>query len=157
MQNISNYIPSKTIRVLIYALGTILALCIVFELGVQFGAEHPTRFAFRGVHVPPPFGLPHEMMPPGAPGFVGKVTDATLPEIAAQTRDGDTVHITISSTTKIRAERGRDATTTNNTPPTLTTGDMIIVIGEPSTLASSTIDARFIRILPPPPKPAVSF
>ena len=140
-----------------YILGTILALCIVFELGVQFGAEHPTRFAFRTMHVPPPFGLPHEMMPPGAPGFVGKVTDATLPTIAAQTRDGDTVNITISSTTKIRAERERDATTTNDATPSVSAGDMIIVIGEPSKLASSTIDARFIRILPPPPKPAVSF
>ena len=153
MQNIATYIPSKTVRILMYTLGTILALCIVFELGVQFGAEHPTRFAFRGGHVPPPFGLPHEMMPPGAPGFVGKITDATLPTITAQSRDGDTVHITISSSTAIRAEHIREASTATNTPPALTTGAIIIVIGEPSETASSTIDARFIRILPPPPFP----
>ena len=136
-----------------YMLGGLLALCIVFELGVEFGSDHPARFAFRGAPMRPPFGLPHQMMPAGAPGFVGKVTDATLPEIAAQTRDGDTVHIIVSSTTKIRAERGRDATTTDTAPPAVSAGDMIIVIGEPSETASSTIDARFIRILPPPPSP----
>ena len=156
MQSISTYIPSKPIRVLMYTLGVVLAFCVVFTLGVQFGAQHHPRFEFRDMRMPPPLGfnhvgLPHQMTPPDAPGFIGKITNATLPNVTAQSHEGDIVHITISSTTAIRAERGPQAATTGSTTPTLHVDDIIIVIGEPSDAASSTIDARFIRILPPPP------
>ncbi len=158
MQTIERYIPSKTLRVILYTLATIFAVLFIFGIGAQFGARH-ARFTFRPEPLSMPgfghFGFggapefPHLMRPGDGHGFVGQISSVALPTITAVSHDGATSTILLTNSTIVRGARGNESSTT------LSHGDMIVVLGEPHSSSTDEIDARFIRILPPPsPQPA---
>ena len=161
MKKFSEHITSKTIRRIIYTLCAIIVICIIFEIGIFFGSRRAPRFEFRGRHNGPTqmmnqgqmhtnggIDFPHQMVPLGAPGLIGTVTDISPTMITIQSNDGDTIHINTSSTTAIRSGYSHTFSTTsvNNPQSLITKGDVIITIGKPSD-TDDTIDARFIRIL----------
>ena len=167
MKRFYNYIPSNRLRHLLYTLGAVAVLCIIFEIGVMFGLHHPPRWDFRGMpsrynsigreHASSSemgfgrFGFPHKAMPPSAPDFIGTVTDASMPKITAQSRDGDFVSINISSTTIIRSDilcTNNLSAKTKNAGDAIINGATIVVIGGVAT--DTTINAKFIRILTVP-------
>ncbi len=129
---------------LLIALG-VLALAFLLFMGGMFAGYRRARFEYR---LPGPWGmhtLPH-MLIRGGHGAIGTLKAAALPTLTLIARDGSSQKIVVASTTLIRNEWG-DASTSALVP-----GAAIIVIGDSADAAtSSAIQARFIRILPPPP------
>ncbi len=82
---------------------------------------------------------------PGGHGAVGKIVSINLPNIIVASTDNVEKTISISSDTLIRQFRN-----TLNTQD-LKIGDYIIVLGEASSTDNGTINARLIRLIPPPP------
>jgi len=82
---------------------------------------------------------------PGGHGAVGKIVSISLPNIVVASPDNVEKTVNISSDTLIRQFRD-----TANTAD-LKVGDFVIVLGDASSSDNGVVNAKLIRILPPPP------
>ena len=141
----------------------LIVICTVFQAGIFVG-YHKARFygSIEGNYYnssngnrgragmmgeQPDFGnMMGDTNLPGGHGAVGKIVSINLPNIIVASTDNVEKTINISSDTLIRQFRN-----TLNTQD-LKIGDYVIVLGEASSTDNGIINARLIRLIPPPPE-----
>ena len=153
MSELKNIWASKLFRRLILVLVAVIVTLFVFQAGRFVGfrqASFSYRLgdnyyrAFEGrrggmMGVPSLFGGDL----PGGHGAVGKIVKITLPTITISTPDNIEKTVLINSGTIIKQLRQ------NGTSTDLKVDDMVVVVGQPT--SDAQIEAKLIRILPPPP------
>jgi uncharacterized membrane protein len=147
----SNFLESKIVRTILWILGGLIVLVVVFGLGISVGYDR-AGFAsgfdqnyfriFYGAVPGGPVGLMAPPMPVAIHGVVGTVIDLGTSTISVKDQQGNEQSVTISSSTAIRNGNG------NITIGDVVMGDQIAVIGEPN--SEGQVDAHFIRILSTP-------
>ena len=147
----SNFLESKKIRAVLWALGGLIILFVVFGLGIAVGydrAGFAANFNENYYHIfygAPPGGVVGFMAPPmpvAIHGVVGTIIDIGSSTISVKDQKDNEQSVEISSRTVIRS--GDSDITIEN----VAIGDQIAVIGEPN--GEGQIDARFVRVLPSP-------
>lgn len=149
----SNFLTSKKVRTVLWVLGGLIVLVVVFGLGITVGYDRAgfasgfDRNYFRiffggGGPANGPMGLVAPSMPVGTHGVVGTVIDLGTSTISVENQQNTEQSVAVSSGTAIRD--GDE----NLTLAEVVVGDQIAVIGEPN--SEGQIDARFIRILSDP-------
>ena len=127
-------------RKVLIVLGVLMVLSLVFRIWM-FAGHRRAEFMYRGHGFPSAHSMPHFLIR-GGNGVVGSVSSVALPSFTVILRDGITAKILTASTTVIRNDSG-DASSTALTP-----GEMVVVIGDSN--QNGAVDAKFIRVLPPP-------
>lgn len=146
-------LQSATFRKTLYGIGAAITLLVVFQAGMVIG-ERKAAFSYRfgdnyfrnfGEHENRrgSFGMGKEGRFPEAHGAVGKILNITPPTLMILGPDNLEKVILINDKTAIRHFRDEAVLTD------LRVDDFIVVIGSPNTM--SQIEAKLIRILPPPP------
>jgi uncharacterized membrane protein len=147
----SNFLESKIVRTILWILGGLIVLVVVFGLGIAVGydrAGFATGFDqnyyrnFYGTAPGGAIGLVAPPMPVAIHGVVGKVIDLGTSTISVENQQGNEQSVAVSSNTDIRNGSGNIAI------GNIAVGDQVAVIGEPN--GEGQIDARFIRILRTP-------
>jgi len=151
-KHIQEALQSKKVRSLIFVIGFVVVALMIFAAGMEVGYMKAS-FSFQfgdGYYRPFDSGENHHGMGifsapiSGAHGVTGKILSIALPTMVVADRDNTEKVVQIENETVIRAERKTIA------PSDLRAGDLVVVIGEPD--ASAEIEAKFIRVLPPPPE-----
>jgi len=142
---------SKKFRSIIVTIGIVVSALLIFFAGIEvgymkasfsygFGESYYRSFGPDSNHRG--FGmLPSDIS--GAHGVSGKIISITLPRMVLADNDNTEKTVLIDDDTVVRELRG------TITPADLKVSDYVIVIGSPD--ASAEIEAKFIRVLPPPP------
>jgi uncharacterized membrane protein len=149
----SNFLESKVVRTILWILGGLIVLVVVFGLGIAVGYDRAGFAAgfdqnyYQNFYGASPGGSIGSIAPPmPAPaaihGVVGMVIDLGTSTISVKDQQNNEQSVAISSGTDIRS--GDSNITIGN----VAIGDQIAVIGEPNSVGQ--IDARFIRILRTP-------
>ena len=146
----SEFIASKTFKVLLACLGTLILLVGTFSLGMRVGerkAIHFMGFAENYDRMFRPRGGPGDMpfAPPPLPnshGVYGKVLSVSGQTVVVQGRDGMEQNVLVTSSTEIRI--GRDTGSVADIKPDAEAS----VFGAPND--AGQIDARLIRLFPRP-------
>ncbi len=150
MENLKNFLKSKTFSKILVGLGAVLVVLTIFQAGVMVGYRK-AAFSYRwGDNYYKMFGGPRKDLLPGFPrndfpnahGVVGSIIKVELPKIFVEGDDGIEKVVEIATSTAIR--RLKDPVSSAD----LKTDDSVIVIGAPNN--DSIIEARLIRILPKP-------
>lgn len=155
---IKTYIQSKNFTHVLCALGTLIILLAVFQAGIMVGV-HKAKFsfhmgenyyrAFEGADRHDRGGIAlhaHEREFTDAHGAVGKILKVALPTLIVLGPDQIEKTVIVGADTTVR--HFRDAGSMNDLAP----DQYIVVIGSPNDRAE--LNARLIRILPPPPQGA---
>lgn len=141
-------LESKKIRAVLWILGGLIVLFVVFGLGIAVGYDRAGfatgfdrnyyRIFFGG---PPtgPIGMMAPPMPGAIHGVVGTVIDVGTSTISVTDEKNNEQSVLVSSGTVIR-DGDSDSVIGD-----IAVGDQIAVIGEPDN--NGQIDARFIRII----------
>lgn len=152
MTKIKNLWESKFFKGAIFTLVTIIAVLFIFQAG-RFVGFHQAGFAYRmgdnyyqafeggprgGMMRNNPFGDI-----PGGHGAVGKIVRINLPTIVISTPDNLEKTILVNNDTSVKRFRNNASTSD------FKVGDMVVIIGQPN--QDSMIEAKLIRLLPPPP------
>ena len=142
---------SPKLSVLIRVLSVVLALAVVFWIGMVVGyrkAEFSYHFSDRYFRVfggqnNSRFGIVGMMNTDdliGGHGTVGKVVSVNLPTIVVSDRNGVEQTVTVKDDTTFRSARSMVASTT------VTAGDSVVIIGNPD--SNGRIVAKLVRIMP---------
>lgn len=147
----SNFLESKVVRTILWVLGGLIVLVLVFGLGIAVGYDR-AGFAsgfdrnyfhiFFGGSPSGAIGLLAPPMPMAIHGVVGTVIDVNTSTISVKDQRNNEHSVAVSLGTDIRS--GNMSVGINN----VVVGDQIAVIGEPNN--EGQIDARFIRIFGTP-------
>jgi hypothetical protein len=147
----SNFLESKVVRTIVWSLGGLIVLVVVFGLGIAVGYDR-AGFAsgfdrdydqvFFGAPPGGAVGLVAPPMPVAIHGVVGTVIDLGTSTISVENQQGNEQSVAVSSSTAIRNGNG------NSVLGDVAVGDQVAVIGEPN--AEGQVEARFIRILRTP-------
>lgn len=137
---------------LLVGVGIAVLLLLTFQAGIFVGFRKAAFSYHGGDNYYRAFGedrrgpIPGMMREefPGANGSIGKILSIQLPILMIEDKDNVEKTIRLSSDTIIRKERTTLAQTD------LYTNDIIVVIGSPN--AHGEVEAKFIRLLPPPPE-----
>jgi hypothetical protein len=134
----SHFLESKKIRTMLWVLGALIALLIVFGLGISIGydrASFASRFDENYARNFTPGQAPS---PVSDHGITGSVIDIGTATISVDDQSNNEHSISVSSGTVIREM--------NNTIQIgdIKIGDQVVVIGEPN--LEGQIAARFIRV-----------
>lgn len=147
----SNLLESKKVRTVLWILGGLIVLFVVFGLGIAVGYDRAGfaagfdrnyyRIFFGG---PPggPVGMMSPPMPVATHGVVGTVIDLGTSTISVADGKNNEQSVLVSSGTVIR-DGDSDSVIGD-----MAVGDQIAVIGEPDN--NGQIEARFIRIISTP-------
>ncbi len=127
----SNWFADRRVRAAALVIGSVLALLIVFFIGILIGAS-----ALRPLGLPFLEQLLHFQRGYGAVGTVTRIQGNT---IAMIDRDGQTRTIAVTSSTRIQLGQRRHGALSD-----IHLGDTILVIGSPG---QNAIQARFIRVM----------
>lgn len=151
---------SKKYKKIVIGLLILIIVFLIFQAGYFVGIKK-AEFSFRmgdnyyrafgdsrGDFGMPMMGFPGDNLV-GANGTIGKIIKIQLPNIFVEDRNNIEKTVAIETETLIRSLRN-DIKETD-----LKIGDFVTVIGEPNEKTSS-IDARLIRVVPPPPLEASS-
>ena len=144
----SSFLESRKVRTVLWILGGLIVLFVVFGLGIAVGYDRAGfaagfdrnyfRIFFGG---PPsgPIGMMSPPMPMGIHGVVGAVIDVGTSTISVTNQQDNEQSIAVSSGTVIRDG--------NNTVAIgdVAVGDQIAVIGEPND--QGQVAAKFIRVI----------
>jgi hypothetical protein len=147
-------LQSATFRKSLYGIGATVIALMIFQAGMFVG-ERKAAFSYRfgdnyfrnfGEHDGKrgAFGLGKEGRFPEAHGAMGKILSVTPPTLMILGRDNIEKVILVDDKTMIKHFRD-DAMLAD-----LKVDDFIVVIGTPNDM--SQIEAKLIRILPPPPE-----
>jgi hypothetical protein len=152
---LEDYFFTKRTKWVLWGLLALIVAALIFHAGVVVGLHdrgmpgHDFDKSWFDAQIP--FGggilpLPQGFIP-GGHGAFGTIASITLPAVTLTTRDGVTLTVKVDEDTQIVG-----ATPEGTSSPTaLKVGDVIVVLGDPDDISSSsTVDARLIRILPPP-------
>jgi hypothetical protein len=148
--DLNNLHQSRTVRLVLIGITIALAVIIVFEAGVFVGfrkASFSYRLgdnyyrAFRGGRPMMMSGFDGDNIP-GGHGASGKIIKIALPDIVIADDDNVEKTIVIGSSTVIKRF---DQTVS---PQDIRVDDFVVALGSPDT--NSQIQAKFIRLLPPP-------
>jgi hypothetical protein len=158
MTKIKNLWESKFFKGAICTLATIIAVLVIFQAG-RFVGFRQAGFAYHmgdnyyqafeggprdgGMMRNNPFGDI-----PGGHGAVGKIVRINLPSIVISTPDNLEKTILVNNDTSVKRFRNNASTSD------FKVGDMVVIIGQPN--QDSVIEAKLIRLLPPPPLKATS-
>jgi uncharacterized membrane protein len=147
----SNFLESKIVRTILWILGGLIVVVVVFGLGITVGYDR-AGFAsgfdrnysqiFFGAPQGGSMGLVAPPVPVAIHGVVGTVIDIGTSTISVENQQGNEQSVAISSSTAIRDGDG------NGVIGNIAVGNHIAVIGEPT--SDGQIDAHFIRILRTP-------
>lgn len=147
-QKILAVFESKILVGILYGIGIVIVLVLIFSLGVSVGFRKASFGRAWGENYERNFG----MMPnrpelgrdkfPNAHGAVGKIIKIQLPNIIVQDKDQTEKVILINNDTKIQNRK------MNITTDKINIDDFIVVIGSPND--KGQIEAKFIRIMPSP-------
>lgn len=139
-------------RVLI-GIGIVIVALLIFQAGIFVG-YHKAGFSYRwGENYFRTFGKPRggfmgmgmmENRFPSANGISGKIIKVNLPSIVIEEQANVERVAVITSGTIIRKFREEIK------PQDLKVGDSVVVVGSPDNNAQ--IEAKLIRIIPPPPQ-----
>jgi hypothetical protein len=152
---IKNVLESKNFRTIIYILGILAVIFLIFQAGMIVGFRKASFGRNWGDNYAMNFGSPHrgpKIMGeefgdfgnlPNAHGTIGKIIKVELPTIIVlDEKDNTEKVVLINEKTEIR--KLRDSVTKDE----LKIDDHIVVIGTPN--SSGQIEARLIRFLPIP-------
>lgn len=132
-------------------IGFALVFLLLFQAGMYVGYRKAAFSynmgdnyyrAFRG-HGPTPFHMPIRGDFVGSDGTVGKVVSVHLPMIVLTSRDNTERAAIVDDKTIVL--QGSETTT----PGTIQPDDFIVILGSPN--EDSQVQAKLIRIVPPPP------
>lgn len=145
-------LQSATFRKTLYVIGVAIIALVIFQAGMFVG-ERRAAFSYRfgdnyfrnfGEHEGGGGRMGMEGRFPESHGAMGKVLSISPPTLMVLGRDNVEKIILINDKTTIKHFRN-DATLAD-----LKVDDFIVVIGSPND--ASQIEAKLIRILPPPPE-----
>lgn len=147
----NNFFQSKKWTAILAIIFILVLALLIFEAGVAVGV-HKAGFAGRMGRDyfsvfgrgNTPFGNIDQDDFPASHGVVGTIIKVNPPYAFIQGPDNTERTIHLDASTTILRYR------TTIGPGDLIDGESIIVIGSPSA-SSSNIEARFVRVLPPPP------
>ncbi len=141
----SHFLESKKVRAVLWILGGLILLCLVFGLGIAVGYGR-ARFTvgFDRNYYQNFYGMSPGVGGPGGPianhGIVGTVIDLGTSTISVKDGNNNEQSVALSSDTVIREENN------DITIGSINIGDEIAVIGEPND--QGQVEARFVRIFP---------
>jgi uncharacterized membrane protein len=147
----SNFLESKKVRVVLWILGGLIVLFVVFGLGITVGYDRAGFAAgfdqnyyqnFYGASPGGSIGMMAPPMPVAIHGVVGTVIDLGTSTISVKDQQNNEQSVEVSPGTDIRNGNG------NIMIGDMVVGDIIAVIGEPNN--QGQIAARFIRIISAP-------
>jgi len=145
-EDIKKFFDSSFLFKILCILGILVAILIIFSLGVTVGVHKASFGRNWGENYERNFGFrpDHSLLGkdnfPNANGAVGKIIKISLPTIIVQDKDNIEKIILINSNTQIQEMRG--SITAND----LKIDDFIVAIGTPNT--QGQIEAKFIRVMP---------
>jgi len=158
MEKIKKVFESKTFRVVLYTIGVLAIVSLIFHAGMMSGFRRASFMHDWGNNYEMNFGSPRmgpRMMggndgrfySPNSHGSIGKIIKIELPNIVVLDEKENTEKIIIiSEKTEIR--KIRDIVSADS----LKIDDKVIIMGAPN--QSGQIEARLIRLFPfPPEKP----
>lgn len=144
----SHILESKKVRVVLYILGGLVILFVVFGFGIAVGYQRAgfamgfDRNYYKNFYGMPPGAASGTVAPPmpvAGHGVVGTIIDLGTSTISLTDQANNEHSISISSGTVIRSGNS------DSVISDMAVGDQIAVIGEPD--SNGQIDARFIRII----------
>lgn len=143
---------SQKVRGLLIGLGVAVLALVIFQAGMVAGynkARFGARFGdnFERNFVGPRGGdfgggFPTPGMP-GGHGAVGEIVSIALPQVVIAGPDNLEKTVLVGTSTKVR--EFRDEITADK----LKVGDFVVVLGNPN--EEGQVDAKLIRLMPPPP------
>ncbi len=136
-------------RTTLYTLAALFVALLIFQTGMFTGERraaftYGTGAAYYNVFEHPEHGPAQRGFFGDAHGAAGQIISLSLPTFVVKSPDNTEKVILIGDATEIR--RFHDAATSTDLAP----DDFVVVIGEPN--SDAQIDAKLIRILPPPPE-----
>lgn len=150
-KTLKEFPQSKTFHGVLIGIGIAIAALLIFQAGIFVGYRK-AAFAFKfgdnyyrtfGDHGPRPFQVPVGEKFIDAHGAAGKIIGVSLPTFVVEGPDSVEKVIRIGEDTEIR--RFRDVATSSD----LVAGDFVVILGKPN--ENAEVDAKLIRIMPPPP------
>jgi len=150
-KDVKELVRSKWFQGILTGVGMAVIALVIFQAGMFVGYRK-AAFAFKfgdnyyrtlGDRGPKPFQIPLGSKFIDAHGTAGRIIDVNVPTFVVEGPDAVEKVIRIGSDTEIR--RFREAATSSD----LVADDFVVVIGTPNDNAE--VDAKFIRIMPPPP------
>ncbi len=137
MNNFEDVVFSGPGRIVLGTVGGLIVASLIFHAGVVAG-ERSARPQFGGdpgknfrVFLAPGVALPHGFIQSGH-GAVGEVESVASSTFIIETREGTTQTVNATDTSQLKV------------------GSQVLIIGEPD--ESGHINAKIIRLLPPPPQ-----
>lgn len=154
MEKIKKVFESKTFRVVLYTIGTLAVLLLIFHAGMMAGFRRASFIHNWGNNYETNFGSPRmgpRMMggngdgfySPNSHGSIGKIIKIELPNIVVLDEKENTEKVIIIND-KTEVRKIRDSITADS----LKVDDRIVVMGVPN--QSGQIEARLIRLFPFP-------
>lgn len=149
--DLKNIDKSKAVRMSIFCVVCVIILVVVFQAGVFVGFKKASFLYHSGDNYYRAFGKhPQSMMDgddlPASYGAAGKIVKVNLPEIIIADRGNMEKTIILRDNTMIM--QFREAAS----PSDIKQDDFAVVIGSPN--SKSQIEAKLIRLFPPPPSAA---
>jgi len=149
-EKIINFFESKILVGILYGIGIVIVLALVFLAGISTGFHKASFGRNWGENYERNFGPRNGMRPdfsgmkdfPNAHGAIGKIIKIELPTIIVQDKDQTEKIIFTKEDTKIQKKRDTVKLTD------LAMNDFIVVIGSPN--SQGQIEAKFIRVMPAP-------
>lgn len=148
--NLKEFSETKTFTGILYGVGIVLFVLVIFQAGVYVG-YHKAGFSIgrdvnyyraygdRGMFV---MGIPPEDLENGH-GAVGKIVKVDLPTVIVEGPDNTEKVVMVDSQTEVREFRNVIKV------DDLKTGDYVVALGTPNDEAQ--VVAKLIRIMPAPP------
>lgn len=149
--NIKNFAESKNFKKLIYAIGIVFIIFLIFQLGMIAGFKKASfsndwgnnyERNFGPMRQAPPFVRDNLKDLPNAHGAIGKIIKIEFPNIVVLDKDQTEKVVVIKDDTNILERKDKV------TQDSLIVDQFIIVIGNPND--QGQIEAKLIRIIPSP-------
>lgn len=147
--NIKDFFQSVMFKRILFGIGVLVLALLIFQAGLfvgfhkadfsyRFGDNYYRNFEGRRGEL---MGMPKADFP-NAHGAAGKVVKVSLPTLVVQDRDGIEKIILIKADTSIKKFKD------DIKSAEIKVDDFVVVVGEPND--KSQIEAKLIRLLPPP-------
>jgi hypothetical protein len=145
----SNFLASRKVRLVLWILGSLIILFVVFGLGIAVGYDRAGFAAgfeknyshmFYGASPGGMVGLVAPPMPGAIHGVVGTVIDLGTSTISVEDQENNEQSVEVPAGTVIRQGNS------NIVIGAIEIGDQLTVIGDPN--EQGQVVARFIRIFP---------
>ncbi|MEI8337636.1 MAG: hypothetical protein WCF92_00640 [bacterium] len=154
MEKIKQHFKSKKIRIAVGAFIALGIILFIFQIGVligykkaffscKLGENYYKGFEGRGNQGMNFSNLDPEKNLPNSNGAVGPIVKIALPSIVVTDKDGVEKTIGVTDDTIFRQSKNEI------TAADLKIGDFVVVVGNPDN--TGNIEARLVRVLPPPP------